>query len=63
MNKLPNLMTPQELMAYLRCSKKTAYDLCKRRDFPSFRVGKLFYIKSDELAAWIEKECRKCKIL
>ena len=60
---LSDLITPKELMEYLNCSKTTAYALCRRRDFPSFRVGKSFYIKADDLAEWIEKETHKCKIL
>ena len=63
MNALPNLMSVKELIEYLKCSKTTAYELCRRRDFPSFRIGKTFYIKADDLPAWIEKEKSKCKIL
>lgn len=61
MNGLPNLMTPKDLMEYLCCSKKTAYALCKRIDFPSFKVGKNFYIHADKLAEWIERESGKNK--
>ena len=48
-------------MAYLRCSKTTAYDLCRRKDFPSFRVGKAYYIQADKLEAWFDKESAKPK--
>lgn len=61
MNNLPNLITPKELMNYLRCSKTVAYELCKRQDFPSFRIGKSFYIQADKLPEWIEKESHKNK--
>lgn len=61
MKELPKLMTPKELMKYLNCSKTTAYELCKRRDFPSFRIGKSFYIQADKLSNWIEKESCKNK--
>lgn len=63
MNELPKLITPKELMDYFHCSKSTAYSLCKRKDFPSFRVGKSFYIKADDLSQWIDKESNKHKIL
>lgn len=59
--ELPNIITPKELMAYLRCSKTTAYDLCRRKDFPSFRVGKVYYIQADKLEAWFDKESAKPK--
>jgi excisionase family DNA binding protein len=63
MNTLPELISVKELMNYLHCSKSTAYALCKRRDFPSFRIGKSFYIKTDDLSQWIDKESHKNKIL
>lgn len=59
--ELPTLMTPKELMAYLRCSKTTAYDLCRRKDFPSFRIGKSYYIQKDKLEEWFDKESAKPK--
>lgn len=59
--ELPNLMTPRELMSYLKCSKTTAYALCRRKDFPSFRVGKTFYIQQDKIYQWIENESHKNK--
>lgn len=61
MNNLPSLMTPKELMSYLNCSKVTAYALCKRTDFPSFKIGKCFYIQADKLPEWIERESSKNK--
>ena len=61
MNDLPNLMTPKDLMAYLHCSKTTAYNLCRKKTFPSFRIGKTFYIDKTKLVAWIENESNKNK--
>ena len=60
-DNLPNLMTPKELMEYLNCGKRTAYTLCAKRDFPSFRVGNNYYILKDKLAQWIERESTKIK--
>lgn len=59
---LPNIMTAKDLMKYLNCSKTTAYQLCKRRDFPSFKIGKSYYIQADKIAEWIENESRKPKL-
>lgn len=61
MSSLPELMNVKELREYLRCSKDTAYNLCRRRDFPSFRIGSSFYIKKSDLVNWIDKECKKNK--
>ena len=60
--QLPDLMTPKDLMKYLHCSKSTAYSLCKRRDFPSIRIGNNFYIQTDKIPEWIEKESKKPKL-
>ena len=59
--ELPNIISPKELMTYLKCSKTTAYELCKRRDFPSFKIGKNYYIQADKIPEWIERESRKPK--
>lgn len=59
--KLPDLMNVKELISYLHCSKAVAYELCKRKDFPSFKVGKVFYIDSSKLTDWIEKQTRRDK--
>ena len=48
-------------MSYLKCSKTTAYELCKRRDFPSFKIGKNYYIQADKIPEWIERESKKPK--
>ena len=61
MIELPEIMTPKDLMKYLNCSKTTAYELCKRRDFPSFKIGKNYYIQADKITEWIERESRKPK--
>ena len=61
MSELPKLITPKELMDYLHCSKTTAYNLCSRKDFPSFRVGKNYYVQFDKFLAWIERESCKNK--
>ena len=58
---LPELLSPQEAKNYLKCNDKTIYNLCKRRDFPSFRIGNRYYINKGELGEWIKKESRKNK--
>ena len=61
MNELPNLMSVKELMAYLKCSRTTAYKLCRKKKFPSLRIGNNFYVNKDKLAEWIDNECRQNK--
>lgn len=54
-------MTVKQLQEYLNCGHDLAYQLVRRRDFPSFRIGKFFYIKKAEFVNWLEKESKKPK--
>lgn len=55
---LPNLLTASDVKAYLKCNDTTLYALLKRRDFPSFRVGKKYYINEDEFKDWMNKSSK-----
>ena len=61
MQQLPELLTPQQVKDYLHCNDRTIYNLCRRKDFPSFRVGKRYLIDRNRLIEWIEKESKKNK--
>ena len=61
MDNLPELLSPGQLKDYLHCNDKTIYDLCRRRDFPSFRIGKRYYINKDDFVDWIKRESKKNK--
>ena len=62
MNTLPELITPQQAKSYFHCNDKTIYNLCKRRDFPSFRIGKRYLINKDDFIEWIKRKVRRIKI-
>lgn len=55
----PKVITPKQLSEYLNCSINIAYDLCRRRDFPSFKVGRKILIIEDELHSWMLKQTTK----
>ena len=55
----PKVITPKQLSECLGCSINTAYDLCRRRDFPSFKVGRKILILEDELHTWMLKQTTK----
>ena len=61
MEQLPELLTPQEAKQYFHCNDRTIYNLCRRKDFPSFRIGKRYFINKDELIEWMKKETKKNK--
>ena len=46
------LISPAELKEYLGCNDRTLYDLLKRDDFPSFRIGRRWYIYKDQFKEW-----------
>ena len=52
-------LTIEEVQKALRIGKNQAYDLCKREDFPSFRVGKTYRIPKDEFIKWCEQLAHK----
>ena len=56
MSSLPNLLTPKDIKAYLKCNNKRVYELCSRRDFPSFRIGSKYYIQEDKFLEWMDKQ-------
>ena len=58
---LPKLISVKELKEYLHCNDNTAYELVKRRDFPSFRINSRYYINIDKFIEWMEKESKKDK--
>ena len=55
----PKVITPKQLSECLGCSINTAYELSRRRDFPSFKVGRKILILEDELHTWMLKQTTK----
>ena len=56
MNELPELMTVKEIRVYLGCSNAKAYELVKRKDFPSFRIGNSYKIRKNDFVDWVNKQ-------
>ena len=55
---LPNLITASDVKKYLKCNNTTLYGLLKQRDFPSFRIGKKYYINENEFIIWMSKQSK-----
>lgn len=45
-----------ETAQVLSVSKPTVYQLCKRDDFPSFRIGGRLVVSAAGLASWVERQ-------
>lgn len=52
------ILTVDEVAAYLKLAKKTVYKLVAEKQLPAFRVGKLWRFKKSELEQWINN-CRE----
>lgn len=48
------LLSPKELSRYLGVSLSTAYNLCRSKTFPSFKIGGNYYVSLDRLRKWID---------
>lgn len=58
---LPKLLTPKEVKTYLKCNDSTLYALLKERSFPSFRIGKRYYIDEEKFSEWLERKQKEKK--
>ncbi|MDK2829195.1 MAG: hypothetical protein PWP67_2010 [Clostridium butyricum] len=53
------LVSPMEARKILGgIGKNVIYDLCKEKEFPSFKIGSKFYINKEKLQEWADKQCR-----
>lgn len=49
-------LSVEETAAVLGVSRATAYELVKRQDFPSFRIGNRILVKRAALDRWLEAQ-------
>lgn len=53
------IVTPKEAMKILSVGRNTMYEvLLKDKNFPSFKIGKKFFINKEKLQEWVDKQCR-----
>ena len=45
-----------EVAQLLGISRSAAYNLMRRDDFPSFRIGKRWLVRDSSLNEWLEKQ-------
>lgn len=57
--QIMEILTVKELQKYMKISKNTAYELCKRCDFPAVKVGNAVRIPKEELDKWLVKNSYK----
>ncbi|MBY0757449.1 helix-turn-helix domain-containing protein [Clostridium sardiniense] len=54
----PILLTPMQAKDLLGIGRNEIYNLCKNKKFPSFKIGKKYYINKDKLQEWADKQCK-----
>ena len=52
---LPELLRVEEAAAYLDVSKGLVFEMCRRGDLPSVRLGRLVRVRRDGLDAAVKK--------
>lgn len=50
-------MNIRELQKYLKISRNTAYNLCKKKNFPATILGNRIIVSVNELNRWIMGQC------
>ncbi len=50
------MLTAQELAAYLRVNRSTVYRLLKKRQLPGFRIGSEWRFQIEEVNRWFREK-------
>jgi excisionase family DNA binding protein len=51
-----NLLTPTEVLAYLRVNVRTVYRLMRTGELPAVRVGRQWRIRRADLEHWLRRQ-------
>ena len=50
------VLIPEEARSILKVGKSTMQELLHRKDFPSFKIGRRWYINKQKLLTWINNQ-------
>lgn len=53
------LLSPIQAKEILGVGRNEIYNLCKNKDFPSFKIGSKYYINKAKLQEWADNQCTK----
>lgn len=53
------LLSPMQAKEILGVGRNEIYNLCKNKDFPSFKIGSKYYINKEKLQEWADNQCLK----
>jgi excisionase family DNA binding protein len=60
-SNVPEVLQVNELAEILNVSRWTAYELCRRPDFPAVRIGRRILVRKDQLQAWLDLQVEYSK--
>ena len=52
--ELPEVMEVKDVQQFLKVSRNTAYDLIKRKEFPTLKIGRLLRIRKESFLEWFD---------
>ena len=52
--ELPEVMEVKDIQQFLKISRNTAYDLIKRKEFPTLKIGRLLRIRRNSFLEWFD---------
>ena len=52
--ELPEAMEVKDIQQFLKISRNTAYDLIKRKEFPTLKIGRLLRIRKESFLEWFD---------
>ena len=52
--ELPEVMEVKDIQVFLKISRNTAYDLIKRKEFPTLKIGRLLRIRKESFLEWFD---------
>lgn len=53
---LPKIITPKEVGKYLQIANIKLYELMRRKDFPSFKLGGSYFVLEDKFVEWMDQQ-------
>ena len=53
---MTRVLLPEEARQILKVGKSTMQELLHREDFPSYKIGRRYYVNASRLEEWINEQ-------
>ena len=61
-DELPLMLSVSQVAKVLGISRTSAYDLVKKKDFPSITIGSRIIVPKEELILWIKNQIKSKEV-